>query len=162
MSFCLILRNLQRYRLGVLWALQWCGYSPRYHCLISRSCSSVQTFAVWLTSVHGSPQTTLPLANASDTNPCIRDLHPLDFLFNKRFCLTDFEYIYRSRRTHTTPAIKVMTAKINWCTAIIDAQKQIDDIIKNSFENFSVSIFLIFIVFCFDLFYNFFFLCFAK
>ena len=31
-------------------------------------------------SVHGSPQTTLPLANASDTTPRTRDLHPLDFL----------------------------------------------------------------------------------
>ena len=43
---------------------------------------SVQTFAVWLTSVLGSPQTTLPLANASDKTPRIRDFRPLDSLLN--------------------------------------------------------------------------------
>ena len=71
MSFGLILRNLHGYPFGVPGALQWRGYLPGWPCLISRSCSSVQTFAVWLTSVLGSPQTTLPPANTSRHNPCV-------------------------------------------------------------------------------------------
>ncbi|SDC63113.1 hypothetical protein SAMN05216323_10412, partial [Williamwhitmania taraxaci] len=92
------LRDLHSYPVCIRWALQWCACSPEQLCLISRSCSSVQTFAVWLTSVHGSPQTTLPLASASDTTPRTRDFHPLD-LFQKRFRLKNFYYIYHSRHT---------------------------------------------------------------
>ncbi len=43
--------------------------------LISSFCSSVQVFAVSLTSVPESPQTTLGLANASDVTPRMRDFH---------------------------------------------------------------------------------------
>lgn len=46
-----------------LQASQWCGCLPSLICLIYTSCSSVQTFAVSLPSVLGSPQTTLWLTN---------------------------------------------------------------------------------------------------
>ena len=59
---------------------KYASYAPHwlyFAVTASPTCSSVQTFAVWLPSVHGSPQTTLPLANTSDTTPRIRDFHPL-------------------------------------------------------------------------------------
>jgi len=69
-------------------------------CLISHSCSSVQTFAVWLTSVLGSLQTTLPLANASDTTPCIRDLHSLDYFFMFLSVRKEILFIFAIQGTH--------------------------------------------------------------
>lgn len=51
---------------------------PRQLCLIYRFCSSVPDFAVSLPSLLSSPTTSLRLANASGTTPCIRDLHPLE------------------------------------------------------------------------------------
>ena len=64
---------------------------PKQICLICRSCSSVPDFAVSLPSVHTSRYTTLRLANASDTTPCVRDFHPLEkkhllkALFNQNY-----------------------------------------------------------------------------
>ena len=45
-----------------VWTLVCVATLSDLTCLISSSCSSVPTFAVSLTSVHGSPQTTLRLA----------------------------------------------------------------------------------------------------
>src|SRR6266542_1213977 len=67
------------------------AYSSAQICLVCSSCLSGQSFAVWLTSVHGLLHTTLPLANASGTLlPHIRDLHSLASLKN---------YIYHSGHT---------------------------------------------------------------
>ena len=56
-------------------------------------------YAVWLTSVYGSPQATLPLALLTDTTPRIRDFNPLGL-----FCFEN--YIYHSRHTHYVKCIK--------------------------------------------------------
>ena len=44
-------------------ALQRCACLPSLYCLIYAFCPSIQVFAVWLPSLLGSPQTSLPLAN---------------------------------------------------------------------------------------------------
>ena len=51
-------------------------------------CSSVPDFAVSLPSLLSSPTTSLRLANASGTTPCIRDLHPLEKDTCLEHCLT--------------------------------------------------------------------------
>ena len=61
---------------------------PRQLCLIYRFCSSVPDFAVSLPSLLSSPTTSLRLANASGTTPCIRDLHPLEKYTCLEHCLT--------------------------------------------------------------------------
>ena len=61
---------------------------PKQICLICRSCSSVPDFAVSLPSLLSSPTTSLRLANASGTTPCIRDLHPLEKYTCLEHCLT--------------------------------------------------------------------------
>ena len=48
--------------LGFLWASVWCATSPAQTCLLFSFCSSVQMFAVSLTSVHELLHTTLRLA----------------------------------------------------------------------------------------------------
>lgn len=54
-------------------------YLIQPHSIISGFCSSVPDFAVWLPSLLPLPVTSLPLANASDTTPRIRDLHTCCF-----------------------------------------------------------------------------------
>jgi hypothetical protein len=63
--------------------------------LISSFCSSVQVFAVSLTSVPESPQTTLRLANASDVTPRMRDFHSLGVLSIER------TFIFATQGAHT-------------------------------------------------------------
>jgi len=53
----------------IRWVLQRCAWLPVQSCLLSRSCSSVQTFAVSLPSLLGSLQTSLRLANGSRRYP---------------------------------------------------------------------------------------------
>ena len=83
---------------------------PRQLCLIYRFCSSVPDFAVSLPSLLLS--TSLRLANASGTTPCMRDLHPLEKYTSLEQCLTkiicNFEILLSlsagarcSCRTHT-------------------------------------------------------------
>ena len=62
----------------------WCATSSSRNGLISSFCSSVQVFAVSLTSVPESPQTTLRLANASGVTPRMRDFHSLGVLSIER------------------------------------------------------------------------------
>ena len=63
-SFGQSLLDLLLWPSAYLWVLDvgMMCYLIRPRSLISSFCSSVPTFAVWLPSVHGSPQTTLPLA----------------------------------------------------------------------------------------------------
>ena len=63
--------------------------------LISSFCSSVQVFAVSLTSVPESPQTTLRLANASGVTPRMRDFHSLGVLSIER------TFIFAIQGAHT-------------------------------------------------------------
>ena len=90
---------------------------PKQICLIYRSCSSVPDFAVSLPSLLSSPTTSLRLANASGTTPCIRDLHPLEKYTCLEHCLTkiicNFEILLLlaagalcSCRAHTSPIRK--------------------------------------------------------
>ena len=74
--FLQCLRNLHHDPFDNRWALQWCACLPKQLCLISRFCSSVPDFAVWLPSVYGSPQTTLPLANTSGRYPAYKGFTP--------------------------------------------------------------------------------------
>ena len=83
---------------------QRCACSSTHSCLLSGSCTSVQTFVVPLTSVHPSRKTTLRLTNVSGTNRHIRDLNPL--------ALRNFSYIYHSRHTQIVCAISLPT----WAT----------------------------------------------
>ena len=99
MPFSLTLRDLHNCTFGTRWALQRCACLPVQSCLLSRSCSSVQTFVVSLTSLHGSLQTSLRLTNAYRRYPHrIRDFHSLDFLQ-----LLEELYIYLPFKAHTCP-----------------------------------------------------------
>ena len=100
MSFRQILPNLLHKHCGFFrnfGALMWCGILPYLHSLVFGSCSSVPTFAVSLTSVHGSPQTTLRLANVSGINPAHSGLTP----YGLCFCHFLFLFLHRDKKTKT-------------------------------------------------------------
>ena len=50
---------------------------PNYCSLCIQFLFVSTNYEVWLTSVHGSPQTTLPLSLLTDTTPRIWDFNPL-------------------------------------------------------------------------------------
>ena len=98
MSFCLTLRNLHSCTFCIRWALQWCACLPIQLCLLSRSCSSVQTFVVSLTSLHGSLQASLRLTNAYRRYPIAQETFTLWTFFEQ--IVRGTLYIYHSRHTH--------------------------------------------------------------
>ena len=77
-SFLQSLRDLHNCPFGIRWALQWCVCLPSFHSLICHRFALHSSFRQMSTghflhapspSVHGSHQTTLPLANASGRYP---------------------------------------------------------------------------------------------
>ena len=76
-AFCLLPPHLHDPSPDNFWALRRCALLPSRPCLLCDSCSSVQKFAVRLTSDPLLPKTPLPLASASSLSKRAGDFHSL-------------------------------------------------------------------------------------